>query len=157
MKRFMYLVSLAATLVLAVGSVVAEGATRPDDRNTHGVGAVALERSSGAVRPDDRATHGPGATVLVETTAVAIRPDDRASHGVGSLGDTSPAVRPDDRAWRGIGSEPRFETVDSPTVRGDGFDWADASVGALGAFGLGLLLVGGSVLVLRRQRVTSFS
>ena len=156
MKRFMYIVLAAATFVLTAGVVAAEGGTRPDDRATHGPGAIALD-GSGTVRPDDRATHGPGAIGLDAT--VAVRPDDRPTHGPGlfATDSSSDVVRPDDRAWRGIGPAPTIVPVESTSVRADGFDWADAGIGAAGAFGLGLLLVGGAVLVLRRQRVASFS
>ncbi len=165
MKRLMSLVIAAAFFLLAAGAVAAEGATRPDDRATHGPGAIALD-GSGTVRPDDRATHGPGAIGLDATVAVRpdsssevqLRPDDRATHGPGAIAfESSAPVRPDDRAWRGIGPAPTIVPVESTSVRADGFDWADAGIGAAGAFGLGLLLVGGAVLALRRQRVASFS
>jgi hypothetical protein len=156
MKRFMYIVLAAATFALTAGVVAAEGGTRPDDRATHGPGAIALD-GSGAVRPDDRATHGPGAIGLDAT--VAVRPDDRPTHGPGlfATDSSNSIVRPDDRAWRGIGPAPTSVPFESTSVRADGFDWADAGIGAAGAFGLGLLLVGGAVLALRRQRVESFS
>lgn len=165
MKRFMYIVLAAATFVLTAGVVAAEGGTRPDDRANHGPGAIALDGSD-TVRPDDRATHGPGAIGLDATVAVradrssdVLRPDDRPTHGPGlfATGSSNDVVRPDDRAWRGVGPAPTIVPVESTSVRADGFDWGDAGIGALGAFGLGLLLVGGSVLVLRRQRVASFS
>ena len=165
MKRFMSLVIAAAFFLLAAGTVAAEGATRPDDRATHGPGAIALA-GSGTLRPDDRATHGPGATGLEDATVAVrpassskvLRPDDRATHGPGAIAfESSAPVRPDDRAWRGVGPAPTIVPVASTSVRADGFDWADAGIGAAGAFGLGLLLVGSSVLVLRRQRVASFS
>ena len=135
MKRLMYLVIAAAALTLGAGTVAAEGSTRPDDRATHGPGAIGPVDLATWVRPDDRATHGPG---LFAT-------------------DTTEAVRPDDRAWRGAGPAPTIEPTESPLVHGDGFDWTDAGIGALGAFGLGLLLVGGSLLAIRRQRATAFS
>jgi hypothetical protein len=135
MKRFSYLSAIAAFVVLATGAATASGGTRPDDRATHGPGAIAAEGSATAVRPDDRATHGPG------------------------IFDTAPSstpVRPDDRAWRGVGPAPTVEVIESPSVRIDGFDWADAGIGAAAALGLGLLVAGGSALALRRQR-TAFS
>ena len=42
MKRLMYLVIAVAALTLGVGTVAAEGSTRPDDRATHGPGAIGL-------------------------------------------------------------------------------------------------------------------
>ena len=136
MKRLTYLVIAAAALTLGAGTVAAEGSTRPDDRATHGPGAIGVVATATAVRPDDRATHGPG--VFATDTATQV-------------------VRPDDRAWRGVGPAPTIEPTESPLVHVDGFDWADAGIGALGALGLGLLLVGASLLAIRRQRATAFS
>ena len=45
----------------------------------------------------------------------------------------------------------------TPASRIDGFDWADAGIGAAGAIGIALLLMGFSALVLRRQRVTALT
>jgi hypothetical protein len=62
----------AASFVVAVGSAAAE-TSRPDDRATHGAGAVVLENLEGVTRPDDRATHGPGslaAVTFVESASV---------------------------------------------------------------------------------------
>ena len=136
MTRFMYLVALAASLTLAVGAATAAGGSRPNDR----------------------ATHGPGSIGIAETTA-AIRPDDRANHGLASLvsGTSSEITRPDDRAWRGAGPAPTVDIVESPFVSVDRFDWADAGIGATAALGLGLLLVGASALLRRRQRVAAVS
>ena len=136
MTRFMYLVALAASLTLAAGAATA----------------------AGGARPNDRATHGPGSIRIAETTA-AIRPDDRANHGLASVvsGTSSESIRPDDRAWRGAGPVPTVDIVESPFVRVDRFDWADAGIGATAAFGLGLLLAGASVLLRRRQRVAAVS
>jgi hypothetical protein len=39
----------------------------------------------------------------------------------------------------------------------DGFDWADAGIGAAGALGLGLLLIGGTALTLRQRRISAYS
>ncbi len=136
MTRFMHLVALAAVVVLGAGAATAAGGTRPDDRATHGPGAIGIAETTAPIRPDDRANHGPGAFFR----------------------DTSDeVVRPDDRAWRGAGPAPRVEIVESPSVRVDGFDWADAGIGATAALGFGLLLVAASALVRRRQRVAAVS
>ena len=136
MTRFMYLVALAASVILAAGVATAAGGTRPDDR----------------------ATHGPGSIAIAATTA-PIRPDDRANRGLGVVAreSSSEIIRPDDRAWRGTGPAPTVEIVQPPTGRVDGFDWADAGIGAVAALGFGLLLAGATALVLRRQRVAAFS
>ena len=136
MTRFMYLVALAAFVILAAGVATAAGGTRPDDRATHGPGSIGIAETIAPIRPDDRANHGPG----------------------GFVRDTSSEiVRPDDRAWRSAGPAPRVEIVESPSVRVDGFDWADAGIGATAALGFGLLLLGASALVHRRQRVAAVS
>jgi hypothetical protein len=136
MTRFMYLVALAASVVLAAATATAAGGTRPDDRATHGPWGTGVAATSAPVRPDDRANHGPGAFTTVTSREI---------------------VRPDDRAWRGVGPAPTVEIVESPSVRVDGFDWADAGIGAAAALGFGLLLVGTSALVRRRQRVAAVS
>jgi hypothetical protein len=133
MKRLTSLVMVAASLVLAASTATAAGATRPDDRANHGAGAVVVVTSE-VLRPDDRATHGPGAIGASDTDA----------------------VRPDDRAWRGAGPAPAMVPADSSTGV-DGFDWVDAGIGAAGALGLGLLLVGGTAFVLRQRKVTAYS
>ena len=136
MKRFTLAVLAGATLVLAMGAVVAQAATRPDDRPTHGPGAIGLVEVSTTINhPDGRAVRGPGAF---------------ASNG-------ADVVRPDDRAWRGVGPTPVIVETESPASRVDGFDWADAGIGAAGALGIALLLMGFSALVLRRQRVTALT
>lgn len=99
------------------------------------------------------------AVVVVTGAAGGTRPDDRAWRGVGPepatlTPSTRPNVlRPDDRAWRGAGPVPTIELTRSPSVRGDGFDWADAGLGAAAAFGLGLLAT--SAHLLRRHRVAA--
>lgn len=134
MTRFTYMVAVAAWLVLAVGTASAAGGTRPDDRATHGPGAIGLTETAAPVRPNDRANHGPSAF---------------------TSGTSSEIVRPDDRAWRGIGPAPTVEIVESPSVSVDGFDWVDAGIGASAMFGLSLLVAGASLLLLRRQRVAA--
>lgn len=136
MKRFTLAVLAGAILVLVTGAVVAQAATRPDDRPTHGPGAVSLVEDSTTINhPDGRAVRGPGAF---------------ASNG-------ADVVRPDDRAWRGVGPAPVIVETESPASRIDSFDWADAGIGAAGALGIALLLMGLSALVLRRQRVTALT
>lgn len=102
-----------------------------------------------AQRPDDRAGMlGVGAAVVSSST----RPDDRAGvRGPGSVGSLRSAVRPDDLAGtRGPGSIPAVLVASSSS--GDGFDWSDAGVGAVGAVGLALLLLGGLQLAARGRR-----
>ena len=59
------------------------------------------------------------------------------------------SVRPDDRAGvRGPGAAPTVILTQSDS----GFDWADAGIGALGAFGLALVLFGGLQVASRNRR-----
>jgi hypothetical protein len=96
------------------------------------------------------------------TAADGIRPDDKAGRiGVGAIAEPqlverADVVRPDDRAWRGVGPVPTIELTERPSVRGDGFDWADAAIGAAAALAVGLL-AGASALALRRHRVAAVS
>jgi hypothetical protein len=61
---------------------------------------------------------------------------------------TTSAVRPDDRAGiRGVEQQPQTVYV----TQSQGFDWSDAGVGALGAFGA-CFLAGLTLLAMRRQR-----
>ena len=166
MKRLMYLVIAAAAFTArarvpsqrkaARARTTARPTVRERSRSTararfapttarHTARGRSVSTATVAVRPDS-------------SSEVQLRPDDRATHGPGAIAfESSAPVRPDDRAWRGIGPAPTIVPVESTSVRADGFDWADAGIGAAGAFGLGLLLVGGAVLALRRQRVASFS
>lgn len=153
MKRFTYMALALASVALIGGAATAQADIRPDDRANHGTGAIVLAGSTTSTRPDDRAWRGVG-PAPVSATSAGVRPDDRATHGPGAVGAVD-AVRPDDRAWRGVGSAPvivQTEAPSSPPV--DGFDWADAGIGAAGALGIALLLMGFSAFVLRRPRVT---
>jgi len=86
--------------------------------------------AGGAVRPDDRDRHGPGATATPRRDVV---------------------VRPDDRADRRFPNEPPAVQV----TTGNGFDWADAGIGAVAALGAVLLVAGGSVARLRHGAQTA--
>lgn len=115
-----------------------------------GVAAALFAPTALAERPDDLAgLHGPGAHAAF--TAASVRPDDRA--GVRGPGAESlvlaAAVRPDDLAGvRGPGAAP---TVILTQTDSD-FHWADAGIGALGAFGLALVLFGGLQVASRNRR-----
>jgi hypothetical protein len=96
-------------------------------------------------------------SALFAPTAFAERPDDKAGKiGVGSVQPTGATyAHPDDRAdARGPGAyEERLpELAPQALVQDDGgFDWAAAGVGALAAFAVAMLFLGG-VQVLRRER-----
>jgi hypothetical protein len=117
------------SLVVAACLAPAALAERPDDRaGVIGVGGASVATVS-AARPDDSgAQRGPGAFASTEQTSV--RPDDRA--GV-----------------RGPGLAPTVFLTQTPS---SGFDWGDAGIGALGAFGLALLLFGTMQVVTRQRR-----
>jgi hypothetical protein len=121
-------VALAA-FVATGGAAAANGLVRPDDRATHGPGAIAPTNawvtSRNAERPDDRAAHGPGAIVSAQRDIV---------------------LRPDDRADRRL---PNDAPVTQPTT-GEGFDWVDAGIGSAATLGLVLLVAGASVMWLRQ-------
>lgn len=82
--------------------------------------------------------------------SVSIRPDDRA--GIrGSEPNVSQAsiARPDDRAgFRGPGIVGTPELV---SVKGGGFDWKDAGIGAGTTFGIVLVLMSGLAFTRRRS------
>ena len=115
------IVTLVAAALLAPAAL----AERPDDRaGLLGVGGTGTTAST-ATRPDNSgALRGPGAFVAV--VASPVRPDDR--------GDL-----------RGPGAAPTVILTQAPA----GFDWEDAGIGALGAFGLALLLFGTLQVVAR--------
>ena len=139
MKRLISLVILAAALVLATGIATATGATRPDDRPTHGAGAIGLVVTND-LRPDDRATHGPGA--LHRPPPSRLSPEFEAlTRSYQAAARPGPAIGPVGAGSTGV----------------DGFDWADAGIGAAGALGLGLLLIGGTALAVRQRRVSAYS
>ena len=69
-RWFTALVGLALiSVVLVAGATAADRSIRPDDRATHGPGALVSGAATDLVRPDDRATHGPGS--VTETAIVA--------------------------------------------------------------------------------------
>jgi hypothetical protein len=129
--------AVAAALVVAGGAGAADVVVRPDDRATHGPGAVAQEKdrmqvtSGDVARPDDRAAHGPGA-IAAARREVVLRPDDRADRRL--PGSTAPVAQP---------------------ASGEGFDWVDAGVGSAATLGLIVLVAGISVLRLRHGAQTA--
>jgi hypothetical protein len=104
------------------------------------VASALLVPAALAERPDDRG--GPiGVGGAAASVSTSIRPDDRAGlRGPGARSQTATApARPDDRAGvRGPGAAPTVPT----TPAASGFDWSDAGIGALGAFGLAMVLFG---------------
>lgn len=146
MKRFVHLVALGASLALATGTA-AMGAYSPDDRATHGPGAIGLEQPNAVARPDDRATHGQGAITLGQVSDT-VRPDDRTIHGPGAI-TLEPVTGP--------GQAPVIGPDGPAAAVVDGFDWLDAGIGAAAALGLGLIVAGCLALVLRRTHAPAYS
>jgi DNA-binding CsgD family transcriptional regulator len=74
-----------AALALTGGATAADRPMHPDNRATHGVGAIEAEKRDIVLRPDDRADRGlPGAPAVVVQPATS--PADR-----GRIGDQAPA------------------------------------------------------------------
>jgi hypothetical protein len=147
MKHFAYLSALVASLVLATGTTAAMGADHPDNRVTHGPGAITHQATDDTGRPDDRATHGQGAITLEQLNDV-VRPDDRASHGPGAI-TLEQVTR--------FGQVPVIAPGGSTAAHVDDFDWLDAGIGAAAALGLGLIVAGGVAVVLRRLQAPAYS
>ena len=121
--------AVLTSLSLATGAAAADGVARPDDRATHGTGAIAQTNAwvtaGGAAHPDNRATHGPGAIESAQRDIV---------------------LRPDDRADRRL---PNDAPLTQPTA-GERFDWADAGIGSAATLGVVLLVAGAAVIRLRQ-------
>jgi hypothetical protein len=103
-------------------------------------------------RPDDQAMHGTGA--LAAGMPAPARPDDRADRRLPNTGVDGAVIRGDDK------QNVRFGVLYEPTPvvgTSDGFDWGDAGIGALAAFGLALLATGASVATRRHRRAAALS
>jgi hypothetical protein len=132
-------------------------------------GAVKASGEQAIVRPDDRAERFALGNSIGH---LVIRPDDRADRftGTDGIGIGQVAMRPDDRALRPmlepatdylgrpaaviLSEGPKWEgnkPVDKVVVSGDGFDWADAGIGAGTLFGA-VLLAGAALLLVRGNR-----
>lgn len=74
-----------AALLSAGGAAAADGAMRPDDRATHGPGAMTAIQSDAVVRPDDRADRRPPGSQVVLVTPTSVDPFDWADAGLGAL------------------------------------------------------------------------
>lgn len=67
--------------------------------------------------------------------------------GITTTVQPTPSFITENSATQNRIQQPTVVTVAAPT----GFDWADAGIGAAGAFGAMFVLLGGSVLVARRR------
>ena len=100
-----------------------------------------------AVRPDDksgvRGVEPTGATPDLSEVQRHVKADQ--------IGSASVSSRPDDKAgFRGPGTV-GTRTVEVVSVKGDGFDWQDASIGAGTAIGIALVLMSGLAVMKRRH------
>ena len=86
----------------------------------------------------------------------AIHPDDRARHRREVMTRITPVVHPDDRARHGRELLPAIDPVTVTASVSNGFDWADAGIGAATVAGLALI-GGGAFLVVLRRRGVAFS
>jgi hypothetical protein len=156
MKSFTPLVALVTALVLGIGTATAADGVRPDDKGgPMGVGAI--DEPQVVIPYLSHAQGVDGSQFRVDTSRRNSGWYTGLEHA--DLPASPPAtdvVRPDDRAWRGVGPAPTIELTRTPSVQGDGFDWADAAIGAAAALALGLL-AGASALALRRHRVAAVS
>jgi hypothetical protein len=114
---------------------------------------AAPAQAGSPVRPDDQTIHGPGA-VGTGTPAAPLRPDDRADRKLPNADVEGGVIRGDDK------QNVRFGVLYEPipvVSTSDGFDWGDAGIGALAAFGLALLAAGASVAGRRHRRAAALS
>jgi hypothetical protein len=149
---------------VALTGSVGDLAIRPDDRAARfspsdSVNYVAVGGREGrfirtdaigislvATRPDDRADRFIR-TDAIGTSLVASRPDDRALRpmlqtATDYLGRPAAVILAEGPKWEGN------KPVDKVVVSGDGFDWADAGIGAGTLFGA-VLLAGAALLLVR--------
>ena len=160
-KRLALSLAAAATLVptaqarvneigTSVGSETAyPTSVQPADRaEQFALRHVALKDSVGdlAIRPDDRADRFIR-TDAIGISLVATRPDDRALRPMlqpvtDYLGRPAAVILAEGPKWEGN------KPVDKVVVSGDGFDWADAGIGAGTLFGA-VLLAGAALLLVR--------
>jgi hypothetical protein len=82
--------------------------------------------------------------------ASGLRPDDRTVGPRSEVGAVTQSVRPDDRA----GSRGPLVTIreaPAPSASGDSFDFGDAALGAVAATGAILMVLGTTLVVIRRR------
>jgi hypothetical protein len=100
-----------------------------------------------SVRPDNRA----GALGVEATPVISDLTEVQRHMAANEVLSQSVATGPDNRAGiRGPGAV-EIRTPELVTVKGDGFHWKDASVGAGTAIGITLVLMSGLALSRRRQ------
>jgi hypothetical protein len=108
--------------------------------------------ASTAVRPDDRAgIRGIEQPLSTYYTPKALKAMGDRYNAEAQLFATQSgsAVRPDDRAGiRGVEQQPQTVYV----TQSHGFDWSDAGIGALSAFGASLLLAGLMLVAVHQRR-----
>lgn len=112
-----------------------------------------------AVAAQSTADDGPtvlrksGTKVVVAEQPAWLKALEARSHAMNDFyGITATtSVRPDDRAVpRPVAEGPAAAA--SPASGGDGREWGDVAMGALGGFGIGLFLISGTLLALRSRR-----
>jgi hypothetical protein len=149
MKAKVHRLTRAIALSLAAAAVIvpAAQAERPDDR----AGRIGVGATSSAAAPDafERALNTELGAYSAGAEDAAMVPD--AFERALNTALQATATRPDDRSgWGGLDVVPEPPIAASSVAGADGFEWADAAVGAGAA--LGLLLAGMALLLTIRHR-----
>lgn len=164
-KRLALSLAAAATLVPTAQARVDEIGTSVESETAYPTSVQPADRAEQFALPN-------GHVITRSDDHLIIRPDDRADRFVrtDAIGISLVATRPDDRALRPmlqpatdylgrpaaviLAEGPKWEgnkPVDQVVVSGDGFDWADAGIGAGTLFGA-VLLAGAALLLVRGNR-----
>jgi hypothetical protein len=140
-KRFAVVVALTAMSFALTAGGAAAYPLEPGERGDNGVAPAHVDpQLQQALRVD--AVTSPEAA-----RAVSGRVDFTTTGSANARGEIAPA----DRALL-LRQPPSLPTA-VPASSGDGFDWVDAGIGAVGALGLVLVLAGASAIGFRRRRV----
>ena len=100
-----------------------------------------------SIRPDDRS----GLRGVEPAQAITDLSEVQRHVKADEIGSVSVSTRPDDKAgFRGPGAI-ETQTAELASVKGDGFNWQDASIGAGTAVGIALVLMSGLAVMKRRH------
>jgi hypothetical protein len=172
MKAPNHIATITATMIMVAIAAPLAHATRPDDRATHGVGAVAVGTTS--TRPETASDYAGSAVpdvferaaqrAILESTVT--HPEEGSVHAESALPAPSTIVVPDvfeRAAQRAIlestvghpeeGSVYREAAPPAATAISamTGFDWMDAAIGAMGGIVIALVLAGSAIFLVSRR------
>jgi len=100
-----------------------------------------------SIRPDDRT----GVRGVEPAQAITDLSEVQRHVKADQIGSASVSSRPDDKAgFRGPGTV-ESRTAELASVKGDGFNWQDASIGAGTTIGIALVLMSGLAVMKRRH------